>query len=234
MRLHYIQHADFEGLGIIAQWAQQHQHSVSCTKIFAGEILPSVKDFDVLICMRGPQSPFAYTEYPYLTDERDFIAAAIAADKYVVGFCLGAQLIGEALGAKTEKSPHKEVGMFPIELTAAGRAASVFKNFPTMFKVLHWHNDMPGIPVGAEVLAHSVGCPRQIFRVSDKVYGFQCHFEPMRDNVATMAKCDADMLTASQYTQTLEQLLAEDYTAMNELACQFLDAWLNTKGNKND
>jgi GMP synthase (glutamine-hydrolysing) len=30
---------------------------------------------------------------------------------------LGAQLIGEALGAKTERSPEKEVGVSPIQLT---------------------------------------------------------------------------------------------------------------------
>ena len=174
----------------------------------------------------GPQSPLAYTEYPYLKDERDLITAASAADKYVIGFCLGAQLISEALGAKTEKSPNKEVGMFPIELTAAGKTDPIFKNFPTTFKILHWHNDMPGIPASAELLAYSAGCPRQILRVSDKVYALQCHFEPTQENVAVMCAEDAEMLAPSEYTQTPAEMLAEDYTLMNEMACQFFDSWL--------
>ena len=229
MRIHYIQHADFEGLGSLANWAKANQHSITCTKIYAGEQLPAWQTFDILLSLGGPQSPFEYTRYSYLEVERDFIAQAINADKYVIGFCLGAQLIAEALGAKAEKSPYKEVGMFPIRLTTAGINDPILKYFPAEFKVFHWHNDMPGVPQGAEILATSDGCPRQIFRISDKVYGFQCHFEPTRDNVISMAKADAAMLGDSKYTQTVEQMLAEDYTTMNALASRFFDGLLTDR-----
>ena len=47
MRLHCFQHVPFEGLGTIADWAAQREHSVSSTKFYKNNALPSV---DTLIC----------------------------------------------------------------------------------------------------------------------------------------------------------------------------------------
>ncbi len=46
--------------------------------------------------------------------EQAVIKKAIQANKIVLGVCLGSQLIGEALGAKFEHSPEREIGKFPI------------------------------------------------------------------------------------------------------------------------
>ncbi len=226
MRIHYIQHVDFEDLGIIATWAKQSGHIISGTKIYQGESLPVLANFDVLISLGGPQSPLAYTKYPYLKDERDLIKTAIHANKYVVGFCLGAQLIGEALGEKTEKSPHKEVGMFPVDLTESATVDPIFKDFPNTFVALHWHNDMPGIPKDAKVIAISAGCPRQIIRINKKVYAFQCHLEPLYNGIEKMCMADPTMLGPSEYTQTPTEMLAADHMTMNQLAWKFFDRWL--------
>lgn len=91
----------------------------------------------------------------------------------VVG--LGAQLIGEALGAVFSESPEREIGKFPICLTDAGRAHPRFSHFGPELKVGHWHNDMPGLTADAVIIATSEGCPRQIVECSDLVYAFQCH-----------------------------------------------------------
>src|ERR1700736_22997 len=88
-------------------------------------------------------------DYPYLSDEINLISAVIRQNKPIVGFCLGSQLIAEALGARTRKSPDKEVGIFPVHLTDDGQRDPILKSFPTKFEVLHWHHDMPGIPDGA-------------------------------------------------------------------------------------
>jgi GMP synthase (glutamine-hydrolysing) len=226
MKIHYIRHADFEGLGIIAQWAEQYGHSVSCTRIYLGETLPSLDEFDLLISLGGPQSPLHYDQFPYLLDERDLISQAIAVGKYVIGFCLGAQLIAEALGAKTEKSPHKEVGLWPIVLNEAAKADKVLQHFPEQFKVLHWHNDMPGFTSEMTLLASSAGCPRQVFSVGDKVYGFQCHFEPTLADIEVMCEEDPGMLTPSDYTQATELMVQEDIAKMNALTIMFFDLWL--------
>lgn len=114
MRISVIMHADFETPGVIEEWAQAKKHSFRIFKPYQVESLPAVEEFDFLIVMGGPQSPLALEEAPYLVDEIKLISRAIQAKKIVLGFCLGAQLIGEALGAKTERSPEKEVGIYPV------------------------------------------------------------------------------------------------------------------------
>ncbi len=59
----------------------------------------------------------------------------------ILGICLGMQIIGESLGAKTERSPNKEIVTYPIHLTKKGETDPIFKMFPKSFDVMHWHNE---------------------------------------------------------------------------------------------
>ncbi len=49
-------------------------------------------------------------------------------------------------------------------LTDTGENDPFLKSFPSVFDAGEWHNDMPGLKEGAEILAESDGCPRQIVR----------------------------------------------------------------------
>src|SRR5262249_25394743 len=136
----------------------------------------SVDGIDLLVVMGGPQSPTTTpAECPHFdaAAECDLIVRCVRARKAVVGVCLGAQLIGTALGAQHEASPEKEIGKFPITLQPHPK----FAGFGDMLDVGHWHSDMPGLTEGAVVIARSAGCPRQIIEYGDLVYGFQCHME---------------------------------------------------------
>ena len=64
--------------------------------------------------------------------------------KAVVRTCLGAQLIGEAMGATFERSPEKN-RILPITLTQEGLRDNKIKHFGNIVKVGHWHSDMPGL-----------------------------------------------------------------------------------------
>lgn len=227
MKIHHIMHADFETLGVINDWAKEKGHSVTGTKLYKSEKLPGVNDFDLLIVLGGPQSPLKVNQYPYLLDEIEFIKQAIAANKKVLGFCLGAQLISEALlGAKTNQSPEKEVGIYPIRLTEAGKKDRLFSGFPEVFDAIHWHNDMPGIPVGAELLATSEGCPIQALRYSDKVYGFQFHMEITCEGIADLIHhCPGD-LKSSRFTQTEHELRRADLNSIHDRMKLILDRFM--------
>lgn len=223
MRIQYIIHADFELPGIIETWAKQNQFTQKFCRPFAGEQLPSPDSFDLLIVMGGPQSPLSIAESPYLEDEISFIKEAIKVQIPILGFCLGAQLIGEALGARTERSPNKEVGVFPIELTKEGCEDNLLKDLPKQFSVVHWHNDMPGLTKESKVLAASRGCPRQIVRYSPYIYGFQCHPEATKQNIEAMiSNCPGD-LTTGKYVQSAEEFLSHDFPAINNKMIQILD-----------
>jgi GMP synthase (glutamine-hydrolysing) len=215
MRLHYIMHASFETPGVIEQWAKERSFDFDGTPTYSNKKLPASTGIDFLLVMGGPQSPLRMSDYPYLRDEIRLISDMIEQNKPVIGFCLGSQLIAEALGARTLRSPEKEVGFFPIQLTHDGRRDPILREFPKEFEVLHWHHDMPGMPDGAVLLARSAGCPNQAFRFGDRIYGFQFHMEPTQETIKPLLENAAEDLAPSKYTQTPEQILAFDFETMN-------------------
>jgi len=227
MKIHIIQHESFESTAAFDTWTQNKNHEVSYTKVFQGDTLPQTPDFDFLIVMGGSQCPATTVEecsYFDTKKEISFIKNAIDHDKIVLGVCLGAQLIGEALGAKYHHSPNSEIGVFEVSLTDAGTKDPIISQFPNNFLVGHWHNDMPGLTDDTEILATSDGCPRQIVRYSQKVYGFQCHFEFNLDAIKGMIKnCPADLEKSSQYIQNEQDMLKQDYEPINKLLFKFLD-----------
>jgi GMP synthase (glutamine-hydrolysing) len=177
----------------------------------------------MLIVMGGPQSPLAISAAPYLADEVSLVRQALQKNIHVLGFCLGAQLIGEALGAVTSRSPEKEVGVYPIHLTLDGLEDPLLVGFGESFPVIHWHNDMPGTTADAVLLASSQGCPRQIVRYRKNVYGFQCHLEITQEGIADMIQAVPDDLKPSKFTQSAEVLMVQDYASINRMMFIILD-----------
>lgn len=224
MNISFILHASFEKPGVIEHWAKKNGHSIQKVNPYRGETLPSVDAFDFLVVMGGPQSPLEMDKSPYLQDEIMLIKQAIDSNKRIIGVCLGAQLISEALGAKTERSPHREIGMHLLELLDDAKHDPVFSHFPAKFEVMHWHNDMPGIPEGAVLLAKSAGCPRQAYRYGDRIYGFQCHFEFTNDLLKGMIEnCVGDLVEKGKYIQSVKEILEADCSEINAKMEKVLD-----------
>lgn len=177
MRVHCLLHADSQDAHLIKMWAEERHYTLTFSKTYLREALPNPSEFDLLIITGGPQRLIRLKEYPYLPQEIKLIAKAIKQHKAILGICLGAQLIGEAFGAKTQTSPQKEFGVFPVKLTEAGEQDAIFGNFPNPFDALQLHNDTPSLPKGAMLLAKSERCPHQVFRMGKKIYGTLSHLE---------------------------------------------------------
>ena len=183
----------------------------------------------MLIVMGGPQSPATpRAECPHFdaAAEVSLIAKCIAANRAVIGICLGSQLVGEAMGARFDYSPEMEIGKFPIFLTHEGPGNEKFAHFGETLKVGHWHNDMPGLTPLAKIVAYSEGCPRQIVEYNNLVYGFQCHME-LNPEVIELLIANADpaleTLTQHRFVQQAEELRRNDYSEMNAKLFVFLD-----------
>ncbi|MCH2000524.1 type 1 glutamine amidotransferase [Acinetobacter seifertii] len=230
MHLHFIVHEDFEAPGAYEIWGQNNHCKMTYSRVYSNDPLPStVEDIDFLIVMGGPQSPDTTVEMcPHFNSlaEQAVIKKAIQANKVVLGVCLGSQLIGEALGAKFEHSPEREIGKFPIMLTEYGLKNSLFSHLGKMTEVGHWHNDMPGLTNDAKIIAFSAGCPRQIVEYSKLVYGFQCHMELTPEVVELLIQHSATELNQAhdyKFVNTLEELRSHDYQEMNQNLFIFLD-----------
>lgn len=230
MHIHFIQHEIFEAPGAILSWAEKRRYHITFSKVYEYQPLPeSVDEVDMLIVMGGPQSPdTTIAECPHFNAEAEiaYIQKCIHAGKAVLGVCLGAQLIGNALGARFEHSPEKEIGVFPIQLTDEGLQDRKLQYFGHTLHVGHWHGDMPGLTVDCKVLATSVGCPRQIIAYSDKVYGFQCHLELTADVIELLIANDTETLlnpSKQSFIQRPDEIRSFDYAEMNDKLISFLD-----------
>ncbi len=223
MKIAIIMHADFETPGVIEEWARNKSYAFQVFKPYQAQTLPALETFDFLIVMGGPQSPLELEESPYLQDEIELIRKAIQEQKFVLGFCLGAQLIGEALGAKTERSPEREIGIYPVSLTSAGLKDNMFRDFPERFNVIHWHNDMPGLTKDAQLLAFSEGCPRQAIRYRENVYGFQFHMEITQQGITDLIEACPDDLRPGKFVQNQEVLKCHDFKSIHQKMYLILD-----------
>ena len=236
MRVHFILHETFEVPGAYLKWALERGHQITSTKVYEKEPLPETIDrIDFLIVMGGPQSPDEDREnFPYYDPKAElaFMKEAIAADIYIVGVCLGAQLLSVAYGAEYEHSPEREIGVYPVNLTPEGLADPHVSLFGASFDSGHWHGDMPGLTEDAVVLATSQGCPRQIIRFSPKHYAFQAHLEFDPDAVELLIAADGEEKLREQseklpFVQTPEELRGNDYSEMNAKLYAFLDSLVN-------
>ena len=236
MRVHFILHETFEVPGAYLKWALERGHHITSTKVYEKEPLPETIDgIDFLIVMGGPQSPDEDREnFPYYDSKAEiaFMKEAIAADIYIVGVCLGAQLLSVAYGAKYEHSPEREIGVYPVTLTMQGLTDPHVSLFGETLETGHWHGDMPGLTEDAVVLATSQGCPRQIIRCSPKHYAFQAHLEFDPEAVELLITADGEEQLREQsekftFVQTPEELRRNDYSEMNAKLYAFLDSLVN-------
>jgi len=170
-----LQHAAFEGPGEIAAWAARHGHPIDVHHLYRGDPLPSFEAFDLLVIMGGEMNIYQYRDWPWLKSESAFIQAALAQEKRVVGICLGAQFIADALGSRVFQNAEYELGWLPITWTDEARAA--FPELPAASTVLHWHGDTFALPAAATRLAASAGCPEQGFVIANKCLALQFHLE---------------------------------------------------------
>ena len=134
-------------------------------------------------------------------------------NKIVLGICLGAQLIGKAMGSAAEKSPYKEIGVYSTTLNDEGKSDPITQDLGESFDVIHWHGEMMGLSSNSLVLAYSEGCPRQIVKYGEKVYGFQCHLEIKNDGIKEMIKeCPEGLDQAkSKFIRSKDELLNYNY-----------------------
>lgn len=227
-RLHYLQHADKEGLGFIEEWAEARGHEVTCTHVYRGEALPALNAFDALVLMGGAMS--ANDEVPWMKKELEFVQASVDADKHVLGICLGAQLLARALGATVTTMPHPEIGWHTLQQSAAGRDDALLVGIPESFVSFQWHFDTFSLPAGSTVLASSGACPHQIVRLGPRALALQCHLEETHDSIEYLLNNFAHEIIPGPHTQSSEEIRAsvDDVFQINQTLSILLDRWMSS------
>lgn len=221
-----FQHVPFEDIGSIRGWLEQREAEIRYTRFFAGDNPPNVDSFDMLIVMGGPMSVTEEDRYPWLVGEKAVVRAALEAGKPVLGVCLGAQMMANALGAEIRKNPVPEIGWFPIRAVELG--SEVFR-FPAEISVFHWHGETFDLPNGALRLAQSDNCRNQAFQYGERALGLQFHLECNAESVSGMVdNCANELVAGVPSIQSAQEILAVTpprYEVLTTLLYKMLD-WL--------
>ena len=194
-----LQHISCEPPAAYEDELRARGHDLFRVELDEGDPLPDWREFAGLIVMGGPMGAYDEAVHPWLGPEKRLIREAVEADLPVWGVCLGAQLLAASLGAEVRQRPRAEVGLLPVELTAAAADDPVFAGLPRSFTTLQWHSDTFDLPEGAKLLAASPAYRHQAF-VRGRAYGLQFHLEVPPELASQWAEVPA-------YVQSLEAIL---------------------------
>jgi len=174
----FIQHGDVDKPGLLGEILVGQGIGLHVFHPYQNANLPQqLLDYDGLALGGGGQSAYELEKYPYLREECDLVRQALAAGKPILGLCLGAQLMAQALGAEVYAAPQKELGFFPVSLHPEASFDPVLSALPSRFPATHWHGDTFALPAGSACLGSSSMTPHQIIRYGKKAFGFQFHLE---------------------------------------------------------
>jgi len=230
MRVHYLKHVPFEGLGSMEDMFVARGCRLSRTCMYEDQSLPSIHDIDALVVMGGPMGVGDDHEHPWLTLEKEFIESVIKREVPVLGVCLGAQLIANVLGAKVSRNVYEEIGWFPVKRTK-GLMDERVDNLPISFDALHWHGDTFDIPEGGSNFMTSEGTANQGFAYGNSTLALQFHLEMLPSHVQTIYQECGKPEKTGKYIHGLEEMLApaEKFQQAHIMLDNFLEAFIFQK-----
>jgi len=189
MRVLVIENYPKTTLGLVGQVLSESGAECRVLRTHAGDSVPAASDgFDGLVILGGAQDALDDATYPYLAEEASLARDFGAADKAVLGICLGAQLVARGHGAENILGRPIEFGWHEVRTTPEGRSDPVLSVLGDAAPLFHWHVDTFTLPPGAMKLAESDATSLQAFRIGRAVYGIQFHFEAGTELVASWTR----------------------------------------------
>ena len=207
MEIIVLQHINIEDPGYIKDLMLKDGVNLTTIELDEGEKIPNdLNKFDAMFCMGGPMDTYMEDQYPWLIEEREKIKEfVVTLKKPYLGFCLGCQLLGEAVGGQVIKSNPSEIGMMEINFSDKKNDDSLFSSFPNKIKSLQWHSyEVNNLESNKDVtiLASSPITKYQIFKYQNHAYGIQFHIE-IKDTTVNEWGC------VPEYKSALEEQFGE-------------------------
>lgn len=172
-RVVILQHQEVVAPGYLEEVLAESGFQRRVVRVDRYDPLPTSNGYEALVVLGGEMSAYQEAEYRFLAAEKALLAGAVSQGTPVLGICLGAQLLADALGGRTVPGPRSEIGYEPVELTVDGRQDPVLRHLGG--PVLSWHGDTFELPPGARLLARSETYP-QAYRLR-RALGIQFHPE---------------------------------------------------------
>jgi GMP synthase-like glutamine amidotransferase len=198
MRGVVFQHLDGEVPGLFGDILHKHGIDLDCVHLHAGQIIPPLQNYDVMLVMGASQQVWQEDLYPWLAAEKAAIRHWVQdLHKPYFGVCFGHQLLAEALGGEVQPSAIDELGMLEVARHQEAGSDAIFSALAPAGRWLQWHTaEVVHAPASAFVAASSKACKIQAMRVGTHAISIQFHAETTIEHVdgwVSMRECVEDM-----------------------------------------
>ncbi|WP_036481503.1 type 1 glutamine amidotransferase [Myxosarcina sp. GI1] len=231
MNLLIIQNSQLASLGYLGKCIVERNVNIEIVTLFSNDVLPTnINSYDGLIILGGAMNAEDDESYPYLEEIVRLIHLFAVKHLPILGICLGAQLIARAFGKRVYQHQEEELGFTPLyPLSEVTKTDPLLKNCLEPIRIMEWHFDTFDLPDEAKLLLTGDKCHNQAYRISDNIYGFQCHFEV--DEAIILSWIDENRQHIWQHRPDFPQQLQQDiekYLARSHSFCQNVcDGWLD-------
>ena len=215
VQLLVLQHIPWEGPGVfLLDAAQKLKVKLTVVRVWE-EKIPGHEMFDGLLVLGGAPNVDQEGQYPFLIEEKKLIRQAIAADKPYLGFCLGHQLLADALGARVGANFCTSIGFIEGHLTHDGRDHPAFRDFPKKIPLFKWHSQaaLTPLPKHLTVLATSAECQIEALSIAGRPHILGVQFDnhaAAPANVSEWLRQDKDWLESFQEQEVDPARILED------------------------
>lgn len=179
MKLLVLQHSPWEGPGVLLRRAaRRHRLTLAVCRVWE-ERLPDFRKFDGLLLLGGGANVDQEQQYPFLVEEKRLLREAVAADRPCLGFCLGHQLLAQALGARIGPNFCTSIGFVQGHLTHDGRQHPAFQGLDPVLPLFKWHGQtvQEPLPKHFAVLMTSAECQVEAFSVAGRPHLLGVQFD---------------------------------------------------------
>ena len=219
-----IQHVDHEGPDQLGRLAEQRGIGLRVIRPDRGDVLPSPDQCpnSIALVLGGPMGVNERNQeaMAWLQQELEWLTAWHQSCQPVIGICLGAQLLAVAAGGSVEPlqvgeppQPLKEVGFGAIHWRVSSTDEPLVQGQAGSTMALHWHGDRIRLPQHATLLASSLHCAEQVFRIGQHAIGLQCHLEITGSNLERWIRADHSYVVNALGYEGAEQL-RNDWTLL--------------------
>lgn len=185
---------------------------------------------DILAVLGGPVGVYQAADYPFLTQEIEWVKRRMDADKPVFGICLGSQIIAAAHGENVYKgSEGVEAGWKKLHLSEEGKMSPARHLGGDMTNMFHWHGDTFDLPSSCTLLASSAQYKNQIYARGKTVIATQCHPEITEAMLREWIVMFVDDVTGNKPRVPISNLRNDIVRYAGTLETQakiFIDEWL--------